>query len=186
MPGRAATAGQQAFLSFSSQLNVKSTEALIEAAAALAQEKVSRLVLCLSSFGGNFDRGVSLYNTLRALPLTLVTHNVGNVGSAANVLFLAGEERYASPQAVFFFHPSSVSLDGSYDPRELAHHRAELLESDARERAIVEQRTSLSAREIRALVDRSSTIGAERALEAGIVHAVRELEVPRGARFVKV
>jgi ATP-dependent Clp protease protease subunit len=186
MPARAAAKGRVAFVSFSSQLNVKSTEALIEAAANLAGEGVGRLVLCLSSFGGNFDRGVSLYNTLRALPLKLVTHNVGNVGSAANVVFLAGEERYVSPQAVFFFHPSSVSLDGSYDPAELAKHRAELLESDARERAIIEQRTSLKARQIRALVDGSSTLGAERALEAGIVHGIRELEIPKDARLIKV
>lgn len=186
MPPRRAAVQQQAFLSFSSQLNVKSTEALIEAAAGLAAEQVTRLVLCLSSFGGNFDRGVSLYNTLRALPLALVTHNVGNVGSAANVLFLAGDERYASPQAVFFLHPSSVALDGSYDPSELARHRAELLESDAREREIIQQRTSLSARQIRTLVDRSSTIGAQRALEAGIIHEIRDLEIPQGARVIKV
>jgi ATP-dependent protease ClpP protease subunit len=186
VPARRATAGQQAFVSFSSQLNVKSTEALIEAAAALASENVTRLVLCLSSFGGNFDRGVSLYNTLRALPLELITHNVGNVGSAANVVFLAGEHRYASPQTVFFFHPSSVSLDGSYDPGELAHHRAELLESDAREREIVVERTSLTAQQVKAIVDRSSTLSAQRALEAGIIQEIRELEIPRGARVVKV
>jgi len=180
------SATKQAFLSFSAQINVKTTEALIETAVGLTGERVGSLVLCLSSFGGNFDRAVSLYNTLRALPLELVTHNVGNVGSAANVLFLAGEERYASPQAVFYFHPSSVSLDGAYDPRELAEQREELMGSDAREREIIEQRTSLSAREIKSLVDRSSTIGAERALEAGIIHAIRDLEIPRGARIVKV
>lgn len=176
----------ETYVSFSSSLKVESTEALIEAAAGLAGEKVGRLVLCLSCFGGNFDRAVSLYNTLRAMPLQLVTHNVGNVGSAANVLFLAGEERFASPQAVFFFHPSSVSLDGSYDPRELAHQRAELLESDAREREIIRERTSLTSRQIKSLVDRSSTIGAQQALQAGIIHAITELQIPSDARVIKV
>jgi len=183
---KAKAAAPEAFVSFSSSLNVKSTEALIDAATLLAGEKVARVVLALSSFGGNFDRAVSIYNTLRAMPFELVTHNVGNVGSAANVVFLAGEKRYACEHAVFFFHPSSVSLDGSYDPRELARQRAELLESDARERAIIEQRTSLSTREIRALVDRSATIDAQRALAADIVHEVRELEIPRAARVLKV
>jgi ATP-dependent Clp protease protease subunit len=175
----------QAFISFSSPLNVKSTESLIEAATELAGENIGTVVLCLSCFGGNFDRAVSLYNTLRAMPFKLVTHNVANVGSAANVLFLAGERRFACPQAVFFLHPSSASLDGSFHPSELAKHRAELLASDAREREIIEQRTSLSARQIKALVDRSSTIDAERALAAGIIHAVKDLQIPSGARVVK-
>ncbi len=186
MPGRSQTAGKQAFISFSGKLNLDSTEALIGAAAELCGEGATRLVLCISSFGGNFDRAVSLYNTLRALPLTLVTHNVGNVGSAAIALFLAGEERYACPQAVFFFHPSSASLEGSFEPRELARERAELLESDAREHEIIAQRTQLSAREIRALVNGSRTIGAQRALQAGIIDAVSDLQIPRGARLVKV
>lgn len=186
MPARSQTADKQAFVSFSGKLNLESTEALIGAAAELSGEGVTQLVLCLSSFGGNFDRAVSLYNTLRALPLKLVTHNVGNVGSAAVVLFLAGEERYACPQAVFFLHPSSASLEGSFEPRELARERADLLESDAREREIIEQRTRLSAREIRALVNGSRTIGAQRALQAGMIDAVRELQIPRGARLVKV
>lgn len=186
MPASRRAPAKEAFLSFSGQLNLKSTEALIEAATALAGERFARLVLCLSSFGGNFDRGVSLYNTLRALPVELVTHNVGNVGSAANVLFLAGERRYASPQAVFFFHPSSVSLDGNYDPAELAKHRAELLESDAREREIVVARTTLTDREVRRLVTSSSTLSAERALAAGIIHEIRDLAIPPGARALKV
>ena len=186
MPSSRQAAAQQAFISFSSQLNVNSTEALIDAAMGLAGEGVARVVLCLSSFGGNFDRGVSLYNTLRGLPFELVTHNVGNVGSAANVLFLAGEQRYACPQAVFFFHPSSASLEGSYNPRELAEQRAQLLESDAREREIIEQRTALGARRIRANVDASTTMGAAAALEAGVIHAIRDLTIPRGARVLKV
>lgn len=186
MPSGAKAAASAAFVSFSSPLNLKSTEALLEAAAGLLAEKTSRLVLCLSSFGGNFDRAVSLYNTLRAMPFELVTHNVGNVGSAANVLFLAGERRLACPQAVFFFHPSSVSLEGSYDPRELAHQRAELLESDERESEIVQARTSLSSAQVKRLVNGSTTIGAARALEAGIIHEIRDLEIPKGARVIKV
>lgn len=186
MPGGSKTGSERAFVSFSGKLNLDSTEALIGAAAELCGEGVTELVLCVSCFGGNFDRAVSLYNTLRALPLKLVTHNVGNVGSAAIVLFLAGEERYACPQTVFFFHPSSVSLEGSFEPQELARERVELLESDAREREIIAQRTRLGAREIRALVNGSRTIGAERALDAGLIDAIRELQIPRGARLVKV
>ena len=40
--------------------------------------------------------GVAIYTTLRALPLDLTTHNIGNVDSIGNIIFLAGARRYAS------------------------------------------------------------------------------------------
>lgn len=35
--------------------------------------------------------GMNLYNVLRPIPFLLVTHNVGNVDSIGNAIFLAGE-----------------------------------------------------------------------------------------------
>ena len=37
--------------------------------------------------------GMTLYNTLRAMPFELITHNVGNVDSIGNAVFLAGDLR---------------------------------------------------------------------------------------------
>src|ERR1039457_1761245 len=36
--------------------------------------------------------------------------NIGNIQSAANILFLCGDERYATPRSTFFFHQTG------YDP----------------------------------------------------------------------
>jgi ATP-dependent protease ClpP protease subunit len=47
----------------------------------------------LSSPGGHVMLGMNLYNVLRALPIKLTTHNVGNVDSIGNAVFLAGNPR---------------------------------------------------------------------------------------------
>src|SRR3546814_8276906 len=61
--------------------------------------------------------GMNIYNVLRALPARLVFHNVGNVDSIGNAIFLAGDIRLACPHSTFMFHgvgmdiPSGVRLE---------------------------------------------------------------------------
>lgn len=47
---------------------------------------------------------MNLYAFLRGVPFDLIVHNVGNVDSIGNAIFLAGQTRYACPQATFMFH----------------------------------------------------------------------------------
>ena len=48
--------------------------------------------------------GINLYTVLKAMPFDLTTHNVGNVDSIGNAVFLAGTSRYAVPHSTFMFH----------------------------------------------------------------------------------
>ena len=59
--------------------------------------------------------GMNLYNVLRALPIKLTVHNVGNVDSIGNAVFLAGSPRYACPHSTFMFH--GVGFDISQGAR---------------------------------------------------------------------
>jgi ATP-dependent protease ClpP protease subunit len=47
--------------------------------------------------------GLNIYNVLIGLPFELITHNVGNVDSIGNAIFLAGSKRYAchTPHSCF-------------------------------------------------------------------------------------
>jgi len=53
--------------------------------------------------------GMNLYNVLRAMPFKLITHNVGNVDSIGNAVFLARAERYACPHSTFMFHGVGIA-----------------------------------------------------------------------------
>ena len=100
----------EAYISFSGRIQLAESDALIDKAIEAADAGVERFVLCLASFGGNFARALSLGHTIRALPRVCVMFNVGFVASAANTLFLAGEERYAARSAIFGIDPSSIVL----------------------------------------------------------------------------
>jgi ATP-dependent protease ClpP protease subunit len=54
------------------------------------------LHLMLSTLGGQVAQGISIYNMLKALPIRVITYNVGTVNSIGNVIFLAGSPRYAA------------------------------------------------------------------------------------------
>jgi len=81
------------YISFSAEINPNTTESLIAAMANCANQGVSRVHLLLSTPGGNVMNGMNLYNVLRGMPFKLITHNVGNVDSIGNAVYLAGEER---------------------------------------------------------------------------------------------
>jgi len=92
------------FVSFSAEIAPQTTETLIAVLGEQANKGVDEVCLMISTPGGSVMNGLNLYDVLRALPLKLVTHNVGNVDSIGNAIFLAGEERYACPHSTFMFH----------------------------------------------------------------------------------
>ena len=96
--------GATAYVSFSAEVNAHTTESLIAAMANCAMQGAAEVNLLLSTPGGSVMNGMNLYNVLRSFPFKLVTHNVGNVDSIGNVIFLAADTRYACAHSTFMFH----------------------------------------------------------------------------------
>ena len=84
---------ESVYVTFSAEINVKTTESLLATMANLVNKQVKTVHLALSTPGGEVAAGLNLYNVLRALPIDLITHNVGNVDSIGNAVFLAGSKR---------------------------------------------------------------------------------------------
>ncbi len=168
----------EAFIMSAGNVSPQETEATLRLAVQAKNTGATRLTLCLASRGGDFRQGVSLGNLLRGLPMTFATFNVGVASSAAVVLFLAGEERYAEPNAVFGLHPSSIQLEGSFNPKDLATHRAGLLADDGLEEEMIGGLAGLPNATVRKLVQGSKKLTAQEALELGFVKEVKPLAIP--------
>lgn len=174
---------QCVYISFTAEVSEATVEALLGLCGQIATQGILQVCLMLSTPGGSVAHGITAYNTLRALPFRLVTHNTGNVNSIGNVLFLAGEDRYCSPNATFMFHGVSWNLPGASSLEE--RHLRELLANVTREQGriaeIVSARTNIRSHEIKKLFRVAETRNAEYAKASGIVHDVRELKIPPGA-----
>src|ERR1700691_2422270 len=100
------------YISFSAEINANTTESLIATVANVVNQGRAEVYLMISTPGGSVMHGLNLYNVLRAFPIKLVTHNVGNVDSIGNAIFLAGEERFACPHSPFMFHGVGFDVAG--------------------------------------------------------------------------
>lgn len=72
--------------------------------AEVVEARSGRLTVYLSSRGGDITAGMAIYNTLQLLPCPLRTINIGQCGSIAATVFLAGGDRIAMPASNFFLH----------------------------------------------------------------------------------
>jgi ATP-dependent Clp protease protease subunit len=171
------------YISFSAEVSPSTTEALIASLAVCANSGVEEVYLLLSTPGGSVMNGMNLYNVLRAMPFRLITHNVGNVDSIGNAVFLAGETRYACPHSTFMFH--GVGLDVSVgvrlEEKNLRETLEGLLADQKRIGSVIGERTTLTDDQIELLFREATTKDANYAASVGIVHEIRDVDLPPGS-----
>lgn len=171
------------YLSFNAEIVPATTESLIAAMTNYATLGVQTVHLLLSTPGGDVMNGITIYNILRGLPIHFVTHNVGQVDSIGNVIFLAGDERYACPQATFMFHGVSLGtvpgerLEGKALRERLGRWEA----AEQRIAAIIADRTQLQEADITDLFLEERTKDAAYAAGCGIIDEVRDIDIPAGS-----
>lgn len=178
---------KRVYVSFSADVNPTTTEGLLAVCANLANQRVAEVYLLLSTPGGQVMNGMNAYNVLRGMPFKLITHNVGNVDSIGNVLFLAGQERYATANATFMFHGVATGFPASpavtFVEQKVLRERLDSVRSDnGRIAAVIAERASFhNGREISRLFLEARTKDAVYAKEKGIVHDIRDVQIAPGA-----
>src|SRR6476660_8657231 len=78
---------------FTGEIKAQTANNFVTMLANLANQQTDRVILAINSGVGEVVHGVAMYNAMRAMPFPITTHNVGNVDSIANVVFLGGSER---------------------------------------------------------------------------------------------
>jgi ATP-dependent protease ClpP protease subunit len=152
----------------------------------IMEEKPDTIYFLFSSNGGAISSGVTLYNFLKSLPVDLIMHNIGAINSIANVIFLAGKERYASPHTTFLFHGAAVHLNAMFSLPQINEIQDSLQKDHNTIAGIICDNTKISHEEINKLFAQGETKDAEFALKAGIVHKIKPAEVPQQARFISI
>ncbi len=176
------------YISFSAEIVPKTTESLIAVLGEQANKKVDEVYLMLSTPGGSVMNGLNLYNVLKAFPFKLITHNVGNVDSIGNVLFLAGAKRYACPLSTFMFHGVGFDIQTGqrFEEKLLRERLDNILQDQRRMGAIIRQHTNLDDGKIGELFREARTKDADYALSVGIVHEIRDVQIPPGSPIISL
>jgi ATP-dependent Clp protease, protease subunit len=171
----------QTYLIFQAAINSQTVNQLL---AATIQAPTSDVYILISSSGGEVVAGITAYNLLKIIPKKLTTHNVGNIDSIGNAIFLAGKQRFASPHATFMFHGVSRGIGANMNVS--TNTLAEWLDGNrADERRIpniVKEQTKLTREQIAAFFQESRTMNATEALNVGIIEKISEIQIPAGSR----
>jgi ATP-dependent Clp protease, protease subunit len=171
-----------AHVNFIAEIVPKTVESLMGVTSDLVNRGHSSIYLMLSSPGGSVAEGIALHNYLRSLPVHLTTHNIGSVNSIANIVFLAGERRLACNHTTFMFHGVSPQTQApqSFERKVLRENLASVESDEKRIGGIVAERTKLSQSTIDTFFLEAKTLGAEEALNGGIVHEIGQASIPKG------
>lgn len=181
-------ATQEVFISFSAEVNSSTAETLLAVAFQQITQGARIIHLLMSTPGGDVMPGINLYNVLSALPVHLITHNAGNVDSIGNAIFLSGKERYCCRHSTFMFHGVGFNLNGALRLEEkLLRERLEGIDSDQRRiGSIIREHTALDQATVAEMFREQRTKGADEALTAGIVHAIKEINIPSGHPMIQL
>ena len=125
--------------------------------------------------------GITLHNFLWGVPFELTVHNIGSANSIGNAVFLAADTRYATSRSTFMFH--GVAFDrpaGRYVEGMLREMLNGIVNDQRRIVGIIAERTNISEDQAAGFFREAETHTAASAHELGIVHDVREFELPEG------
>ncbi len=130
-------------------------------------DKEKPIALFINSDGGTVVEATALYDFILASETPIDTYALGEIKSAAVLVFVAGRRRYTYPNTLFMLHKAIGSPPERNFP-EVLRYAEEMSKWDGRYAGLVAQRIKLDSTAIRAAMEATTFFGAEEALEWGV------------------
>lgn len=130
----------------------------------------------IPSPGGGVFHGITIYNFLIGLKgIVLHTHNLGQIDSVANLIYMAGNVRTASTTSTFLLHPPrAIFPQGAYTIEDL-RERVQGLESDERKLAeIIASRLTKPVKEVQEMFQLRKTYTSKEAKTLGFATKIED------------
>jgi len=162
--------------------------ALMNAVDQKIKQGIRDFIILISSPGGSVIHGLSAYNYLKGLPVSITTHNFGSVDSIGIVLYCAGSRRLSVPQARFLFHGVNVQFRGEQNLDEkLLEERLKGLRIDVENIAkVIAANTGKSTKDISDAMIERTTLNPEEAQSWGLVHAIKSELFETGSEVIAI
>jgi ATP-dependent protease ClpP protease subunit len=176
------------YVKFSSPINPQTAQNLMTFLSNQINVGQKEFYFLISSPGGSVNDGIVLYNFIKALPAKIIMHNIGIIDSIANVIFLAADERYSSPNASFLFHGVGFDIVQPIrmDEKDL-REKLLIIERDQKSISdIISGRTQLKEKEVEEMFFRAKTKNPTEAKEIGIITDIKEAQIPEGSQIISL
>ena len=131
-----------------------------------------KAILRINSPGGSADEGIAIYNLLKRHAPGVETHNDALAASAASVIFLSGQSRYAAKGSRVMIHNASSAMWGS---AKSLRKEADILDTyDKSQAEIYSGYLGKTNEEVLTLLDAETWYTSEEAVTAGLASSLTE------------
>ena len=176
------------YIKFFAPVMPDSINALMQIVDRKIAQGAKKMVLLISTPGGDVFQGMSAYNYLRGIPLEIITHNFGSADSIGVVLFCAGSKRLSVPHARFLLHGVMANFPGpvSLEEKQL-EERLKGLQIDMGNIArIISDTVKKERQQILDDMLNRTTLYPEQAIQYGLVHEIKSELFEEGAEVYSI
>ena len=166
-------------------VNEFNTQQFFQHVSANLTQDINHLYLLLNTPGGGVNLGIAIYNFLESLPIKVTTHNFGQVDSIGNVIFVAGEERFATPSSTFLYHGIAVGVGQQISVVQLEEVLSQAKNDEDRMTKILTVKTDYRASELKKFYSQGKSLTPREALAKKIIDGIKEVKIePVAKRLV--
>lgn len=148
----------------------------------ITQHNPTDIYYFISSNGGDVDSGFTLYNFLISLQskINITMHNIAQVDSIANVIFMGGQKRLAAPNSAFLFHGIVMNFNaGGVNRASLKENLSRLDSMETRMADTISKHTKLTTAELESLFKQGESRDVNFALAKEIIHEIKVPALPK-------
>jgi len=161
--------------------------ALMDAIDQKMKKGVTEFIILISSPGGSVLHGLSAYNYLKGLPVTITTHNFGSVDSIGVILFCGGSRRLSVPQARFLLHGVSAGFQNERLEEKQLEERLKGLKIDLENIAkVIAANTGKTVQDVTNAMLERTTLNPDEAKAWGLVHEVKVELFEAGSEVISI
>ena len=161
--------------------------ALMDAIDQKMKKGVTEFIILISSPGGSVLHGLSAYNYLKGLPVTITTHNFGSVDSIGVILFCGGSRRLSVPQARFLLHGVSAGFQNERLEEKQLGERLKGLKIDLENIAkVIAANTGKTVQDVTDAMLERTTLNPDEAKAWGLVHEVKVELFEAGSEVISI
>ncbi len=173
------------YINFIAEINDKTSSLLLYLLTEQLRAGIKSFRINISSGGGLVNNSISIFNLLNGLrDVTLHTHNLGQIDSAANLIFLAGQKRTASKASTFLLHPPQMNFQGQGPVGlsiETLRERLDSLEKDQHKMAeVISRKINKSTEEVVRMFNDRKTYSSTDAKDMGFIHEIDDFVATPG------
>ena len=176
------------YITFHGSISENNAKNLIVLCSDAVSKTCTEIYIAFSSLGGAIHSGITLFNFLKALPVTITLHNIGVIDSIANIVFLAAANRYACQDSRFLIHGPSFSFPEkqSFNTWQLYEFAQSLKDDQDKMSNIISRFTSITPDTLNKWFVKGETITPAKAIELGIISEIRVFTLPANSSMITV